>query len=310
MRASPAPKVAAFATLIESLRAEVDGAGPADALTTILERVGYVAWLGDETREDEARVDNVGELLSAARRFQDAAETPTVAAYLENVALVTELDRLDTSTDFVTLMTLHAAKGLEYPLVFLIGLEEQTFPHARAYEDDAEMEEERRLCYVGITRARQRLILTTAQMRSVFGSRLPRIASRFARSIPQDLLEVTAAPEREDFVHEDRGADESPWSTQMARRFRGRSWDEHDQRTEHDTDAPIAPARFSERAYKETLAEVVPAAPFEKGARVRHAQFGVGSVRAVEGSGATCKVVVTFPGIGEKKIIARFLAAD
>jgi DNA helicase-2/ATP-dependent DNA helicase PcrA len=176
--------VAALATLLEGLRQLVSAdASPAAILDAVLERTGYNAELRSEgSIESEGRLENLAELQTVA------AEYDTLDAFLESVALVSDADELEGDGTRVSLMTLHVAKGLEFPAVFLVGMEDGIFPHSRSLDDPAGIEEERRLFYVGITRARKYLYISHAWSRTVFCSTSPAIASRFMSEIPDELV--------------------------------------------------------------------------------------------------------------------------
>jgi len=201
-RCDDAPGIAArsakaineFAGLLDTLGALVDaGTGPAAVLEEVLAKTGYLAELSASADpEDEGRIENLHELIAVAREFEEGDNDGTVGEFLERVSLVADADSIpdgDESGGVVTLMTLHTAKGLEFPVVFLTGLEDGVFPHLRSLGDAAELEEERRLAYVGITRARQRLYLSRAQVRSSWGAPAYNPPSRFLEEIPAELLE-------------------------------------------------------------------------------------------------------------------------
>ncbi|MCL6499604.1 MAG: ATP-binding domain-containing protein, partial [Firmicutes bacterium] len=155
----------------------------------LIERTGYLEMLEAEgTIESESRAENVKELISVVQEFE-REERKTLEEFLAEVSLVSDIDELTESEDAVTLMTLHNAKGLEFPIVFIAGMEEGVFPHARSMTDMDELEEERRLCYVGITRARERLYLSYGQLRSLFGRTTANVPSRFLDELPEDVLE-------------------------------------------------------------------------------------------------------------------------
>ena len=177
------PKVRAFFQMMEGLRRLSLGLKPAELIDIVAETTGYKAYLLDGTEEGERRWENVEELKSVAAGLSD------LALFLEQVALVSDVDNLDQTAGAVTLMTLHAAKGLEFPVVFMVGLEEGIFPHSRSLLDSAEMEEERRLAYVGMTRARQRLYLTHARTRLLYGGLQANLRSRFIDEIPEELID-------------------------------------------------------------------------------------------------------------------------
>jgi DNA helicase-2/ATP-dependent DNA helicase PcrA len=191
-----APKVGRFFALLDELTADVSGAAPVNAIARVLDRTGYIAALEREGGpEAEARLENLRELLSAAEDFSRANaeiiddDRSELELFLDQVALVSDVDLYDRRDQNVSLMTAHSAKGLEYPIVFLVGMEEGIFPHAGALRDDGGLEEERRLCYVGMTRAMERLTLTCAAERFRFGSRSYGIPSRFLKEIPEDVVE-------------------------------------------------------------------------------------------------------------------------
>lgn len=217
--------IAAFIQMMESLRNEVDDLSLPELIDKVADATGYLKALEDEkTVEAESRIENIKELLSVAQEFivrhggaveeigagagdderdgQDggfdvmqehqngAPGREQLASFLEEVALVSDIDNFDDRVEGVTLMTLHSAKGLEFPIVFMVGMEEGIFPHSRALEDYGQMEEERRLCYVGMTRAEERLILTCSHQRLLFGQRIDSVPSRFIGEVPEDLLEI------------------------------------------------------------------------------------------------------------------------
>jgi DNA helicase-2/ATP-dependent DNA helicase PcrA len=198
-----APRVRAFLQLLGELEDAVRGASALDAIGAALERSGYLAALErDGSPEAETRVENLRELLSAADDFgresqglDDVDERSELERFLDQVALVSDLDQYDRRDDCVSMMTAHTAKGLEYPVVFVVGLEEGIFPHAGSLRDDSGVEEERRLCYVAMTRAMERLTLTSARERLRFGSRTYGVASRFLREIPPESLASPASSE-------------------------------------------------------------------------------------------------------------------
>ncbi len=205
-----------FAELIADLRKFAESAGIADLLVAIMERSGYVRELQSEDSHDaRARLENLSELVGVAREYEARDEEPSLAGFLANIALVSDLDALEEDASYVTLMTLHSAKGLEFSSVFLTGLEEGVFPHSRTLTEPAELEEERRLAYVGITRAIDRLFLTYAARRALFGNTYAYPKSRFLEEIPAvDVLESDSVPLprpaggrwREVAIHESAGA--------------------------------------------------------------------------------------------------------
>ncbi|MGQ4486673.1 DNA helicase PcrA [Streptomyces sp. SAS_281] len=289
MAARSANAVKRFNTLMEELRTVVEsGAGPAVVLEAVLERTGYLAELQASTDpQDETRIENLQELAAVALEFeQDRGEEEgagTLAEFLEKVALVADSDQIpDEDTDgsgVITLMTLHTAKGLEFPVVFLTGMEDGVFPHMRALGQVKELEEERRLAYVGITRARERLYLTRAAMRSAWGQPSYNPPSRFLEEIPDQHLDwrrkgPMAAP---------AGPTSGITSSLSASRARS------------------GPSGFATRRTSDK-----PTITLVAGDRVTHDQFGLGTVTAVEGVGDQAKATVDFGDDRPKKLLLRY----
>jgi DNA helicase-2/ATP-dependent DNA helicase PcrA len=291
-----------FAGLLTTLRKMADeGSGPALLAKTVLDQTGYAQVLREEdSAEADARLENLQEVLGSMVEFEQEAELPTLSAFLELVTLQTDGDRKP-DDDSITLMTVHAAKGLEFPIVMVAGLEEETFPHrGMAPEDDPEdLEEERRLAYVAFTRARQRLFLSHAHQRRVYGELRQRTPSRFFDEMPQQELERVGA----------RGGRRS--ASPQEQRFmgggsRGFARPQLAQRS--------APARVSsppgdshvDRFEASDMPDMDEGAQLRLGMRVRHSKFGVGQVRAVT-PGTPPRVTVTFPGWGEKTLVTSFL---
>ncbi|MET8126931.1 DNA helicase PcrA [Streptomyces sp. NPDC005065] len=298
MAARSANAVKRFNTLMEELRTIVEsGAGPAVVLEAVLERTGYLAELQASTDpQDETRIENLQELAAVALEFEqergepdagEGASAGTLAEFLEKVALVADSDQIpDEDTDgsgVITLMTLHTAKGLEFPVVFLTGMEDGVFPHMRALGQVKELEEERRLAYVGITRARERLYLTRAAMRSAWGQPSYNPPSRFLEEIPDQHLQwkrtgPMAAP-----------AGPTSGITSSLSSSRSRS----------------GPSGFATRrtSDKPTITLVI-------GDRVTHDQFGLGTVTAVEGIGDQAKATVDFGDERPKKLLLRYAPVE
>src|SRR5699024_1448060 len=187
--------LAAFGELINSLHQQQEFLTATDMVEAVLERTGYEQTLKNEKSiESESRLENLEEFKTVTKDFEKTSEEDkTLVTFLTDLALIADIDKVDEddpdNEEKVTLMTLHAAKGLEYPIVFLIGLEENVFPHSRSMMDNDEMEEERRLCYVGITRAEKQLYMTHAKMRTLYGKTNMNRISRFIKEIPEELIE-------------------------------------------------------------------------------------------------------------------------
>lgn len=277
LRLTPAARtrVTEFNALCTRLRATAD-AQVTPVLRAILKETDYLGRLEAEPAPDaDARIENINELLTASEDFDAHAEEPSLIAFLEQIALISDVDTYATAQERVTLMTLHNSKGLEFPVVFIIGVEEGLFPHERSLEHPESIEEERRLCYVGFTRARQQLYLLHAQQRHVFGRMQHNLPSRFLGEIPDHLVR--------------REAEASPAGL----------------------DEPTVDYSYSQAVSYPRSGAARPRVAdhpsgFRIGQRVAHAQFGAGVVRAVEGSGDRTKLTVRFDRVGIKKIVARF----
>ncbi|MEU1369316.1 DNA helicase PcrA [Streptomyces sp. NPDC005803] len=293
MAARSANAVKRFNTLMEELRTIVEsGAGPAVVLEAVLERTGYLAELQASTDpQDETRIENLQELAAVALEFeQERGEDEgagTLAEFLEKVALVADSDQIpDEDTDgsgVITLMTLHTAKGLEFPVVFLTGMEDGVFPHMRALGQVKELEEERRLAYVGITRARERLYLTRAAMRSAWGQPSYNPPSRFLEEIPDQHLEW----KRKGPMAAPAGPTSGITSSLSASRARS------------------GPSGFATRRTSDK-----PTITLVAGDRVTHDQFGLGTVTAVEGIGDQAKATVDFGDERPKKLLLRYAPVE
>ncbi|MFB7929036.1 DNA helicase PcrA [Streptomyces sp. NPDC056039] len=294
MAARSTNAVKRFNTLMEDLRTVVEsGAGPATVLEAILERTGYLAELQASTDpQDETRIENLQELAAVAMEFEQERgedEQGTLADFLEKVALVADSDQIPDEEDgdgVITLMTLHTAKGLEFPVVFLTGMEDGVFPHMRALGQTKELEEERRLAYVGITRARERLYLTRSTLRSAWGQPSYNPPSRFLEEIPPTHLEWkrtgATAP-----------ASSGPVSAVASSLSSSRS------RSSASGASGFATRRTAEK----------PVVSLAVGDRVTHDQFGLGTVVAVKGTGANAEATIDF-GDKPKRLLLRYAPVE
>ena len=267
-------KLEEFGILIFTLVAEMEDKTVLDILESILDRTGYLAQLEESTDpQDQARAENIGELLSVAKDFQDTNPTGTVEDFLEQVALVNDVDSFDQEESKVTLMTLHAAKGLEFPIVFLGGLEEGLFPHSRTLMNPEEIEEERRLAYVGITRAEKELYISNATTRTVFGRTSSYLPSRFIDEIPEELVDGLRAKRK---VPDDIK----------------RHVPQHMSVTSRPVTKPIV--------RNEVIAD------WKVGDTAIHSKWGNGKVINVAGEGAGMKLTIEFPTQGVRVVMAKF----
>ncbi len=280
-----AAKIRPFTDMIHAMRIRRGALTLTELVEELLERTGYVEALEEEdTDEARARIENIDELISKVKAYEDSCsqegERPTLSGFLEEVALVADIDSLDEEADYVVLMTLHSAKGLEFPNVYLAGMEDGLFPSYMSItsDDPSDIEEERRLCYVGITRAMRRLTLTSARMRMVRGENHFNKVSRFVKEISPELTENGGIP-----FPKDKEMPKSSIFTQ-------------------------AKAAFHTKAYETKKFPVAKAAAldYQVGDTVRHMKFGVGIVTAIQEGGRDYEVTVDFEKAGTKKMFASF----
>jgi ATP-dependent DNA helicase UvrD/PcrA len=278
---------------------------------------GYERALKDEnTEEAEGRLLNLEELVNAAAESEQRGET--LRDFLDHAALVSDTDEYKAEAQ-VTLMTMHAAKGLEFPLVFIAGLEEGLFPHSRANESQDDLEEERRLCYVAITRAEKYLYLSHAMKRRVYGAEMPSEPSRFLMEFPLELIEdqskggswLRYAGKAPDF----EGRESSPSPARAARResnYKGRTYNSADGVKEFFArqGKTIDAADFETRAGSDNEGGSTGPAGLKVGTRVRHAKYGVGLIVKREGEDENAKLTINFPGYGHKKMIEKYAALE
>jgi len=304
--------------------AVIPAVGAAELLKFLIDRTGYIKQLEDEdSPESQSRIDNLRELVNAALDAKDRGET--LDQFLDHAALVADADQYD-ERSAITLMTLHAAKGLEFPLVFLCGLEEGLFPHSRTLLAPDDIEEERRLCYVGMTRAMDTLVLTRARYRRRWGTDMPEasVPSRFLEEVPAALLEDISGP---------RSQTASSRSTRNAARYESEpphySYEDEDQSADSSEPASdsgkkkssfTGPAHnsigniaefFASRGKKFSVPKMTEPEPlartsFKPGQHVRHPKYGEGIVYRREGEGSDAKITVQFQGFGLKKLVEKY----
>ena len=319
-----AAKVEPFVLFIQAMRAKAEIKSVSELLRDIIETTGYVHELEAEgTDEAEARIENIDELISKACDYEDGEEHPTLSGFLEEVALVADIDSLDENSDYVVLMTLHSAKGLEFPNVYLAGMEDGLFPSYMSITSDnasAEIEEERRLAYVGITRAMKNLTITSARVRMVRGQTQYAAVSRFVKEIPPELLSGE--------IYEPRSYDEPVQeSTFQKARKAFRSVPSYGSSSVGNGRGSSYGSEVGE-GYGSTFARKKPAEPvytkpenqrdfgsmsdgdnwltYGVGDRVRHIKFGDGEVTSIVSGGRDYEVTVDFDKVGTKKMFATF----
>lgn len=276
-----AVKIKPFVTFIQTLRSKQDYLSVQEILTSIINETGYVKELeAEDTDEARARIENIDELITKVVSYESDAEEPTLSGFLEEVALVADIDSLEEDSNHVVLMTLHSAKGLEFPNVYLAGMEDGIFPSYMTItsDDPLEIEEERRLCYVGITRAKQRLTLTSAKSRMIRGETQYNKVSRFIREIPRELVAVGGQVKDK--------VEEIPKPTNYAQ----------------------AKTAFKTKIFdpKQFQVKKADALDYGIGDQVKHIKFGVGTVEGIVEGGKDYEVTVNFEKAGIKKMFAAF----
>ena len=291
-----ASKITPFTDLIRLFRAELHELSIVRLINDIIEKTGYMDYLAenDSPEEVEERRANIDELISKAATYEDGEETPTLSGFLEEVALVADIDNMDDNNNVVSLMTLHSAKGLEFPIVYLAGMEDGLFPSYMCIDSDdpSELEEERRLCYVGITRAKQKLIMSAAKVRMVRGETHTNKVSRFISEIPAELMvNSTQGPAHKILTSDGTDKDHFHLPPRKAGESRFQSF-------QHDV-------------LKEDIFDKKPSAGnvglgYGIGDKVRHIKFGTGMVKEIKNGGRDYEVTVDFENGGTKKMFASF----
>lgn len=274
-----------FRDLIQNYTRMQEYLSVTELVEEVIDKSGYVDMLkAEKSIEAQSRLENIEEFMSVSKNFEEANEDKSLIAFLTDLALVADIDKLDEDgqqTDSVVLMTLHSAKGLEFPVVFLIGLEEGVFPHSRSLMEETEMEEERRLAYVGITRAEKQLYLTNAQMRTLFGRTNMNPPSRFVKEIPEDLLEGINPVSNRQSMSPTQSGSRSSYSQQQPTRK-----------------AVIRPA---------TIATGGEGIGWSVGDKAVHGKWGTGTVVSVKGEGDSKELDIAFPSpVGIKRLLAKF----
>ncbi len=310
LSAAPRKKLAAFGKMLTDLRAKSIDLSPSALLREVLDASGYNASLrAENSAEADSRIENLQELYGSLRDFEAeaeaAGEVPSLAGFLERVSLVNDIDNMENASR-VTLMTVHSAKGLEFNLVMLTGMEEEMFPY-RGFDgrNDDELEEERRLAYVAITRARKQLVMTHVQRRQLFGTTRMGVPSRFIGNLPHGSVvhRATGAPPP-------RYVDQPSSGGYAAKALHGSHPWSHPHAPRKTASPPVEPGeRFVDREFfDEGASDVAEAPSLRPGSPVFHERFGRGQVRAIA-SGNEPVVTAFFPGWGEKKVLVRFLTS-
>ena len=300
-----------FVEVIEDLRKQVNQIPISELIKLTLNKTGYVKALENEnTIEAESRIQNLEEFLTVAIEFEEQMAENTLAEFLESISLTSDIDNMEESEDTVTLMTLHSAKGLEFPVVFLVGMEEGIFPGYKSIEEIKELEEERRLFYVGITRAMQYLYLTCAKRRTIFGSTSYNQMSRFLKEIPKDLLDGYEEIDNEDnnsFKDSNYGWE---YGTNYAGKVKTYKFDNVERIPEVKEKVGAFQFRTAESFLnslnKKASGRQVDITKYKEGQRIYHKKFGEGTINKIEQEGEDYKLDIQFDKVGHKRLMAKF----
>jgi DNA helicase-2/ATP-dependent DNA helicase PcrA len=281
-------KISPFVHVMEELQTDARTIPVGQLTLTLLSRTGYLDRLREEGTDDAvSRAENVEELVNVIMEFEKGEEEASLGTFLDKVSLVSDIDLYEDKGNRVSLMTLHCAKGLEFPVVLIVGMEEGLLPHARRGEEIEDMEEERRLCYVGITRAREKLFLTRAERRTTFGVGRANLASRFLDELPMELIRVEGAREEKPSL------------------FARSGWDDLFPRAGKKMDEELPDVQAPPEVFPPSTERVLTPEgfyPLKIGMRVRHPKFGDGRVKAVEGMDEEQKATVLFQTVGTKRL--------
>ena len=298
-----------FISQIEELRAKKDDIKISDLIKETLNKTGYTKALEEEdTTEAESRLENLEEFLTVAVEFEEEIAENSLEEFLEGITLSSDIDGTDDQEDSVTLMTLHSAKGLEFPVVFLVGMEEGIFPGYKSIGEPKELEEERRLAYVGITRAKQYLFISCARQRTIFGSTSCNQVSRFVKEIPKELFEGY-----------DESFEDAPKKTYEDYQYEWKYGSSHVTSYKSDDVASVKPKTqfafrtaesFLNNLNKKATSDSVDISIYRAGQRVYHKKFGEGKINYVEAEGDDAKVDITFDKIGHKRLMAKYAGLE
>lgn len=307
-----------FVNAIEELRVKKEDIKISDLIKEILKKSGYTQALENEnTIEAENRIENLDEFLTVAIEFEDESADNKLSDFLEGITLSSDIDNMEEAEETVTLMTLHSAKGLEFPVVFLVGMEEGIFPGYKSIGEPKELEEERRLCYVGITRAKEHLFLTCSKQRTIFGSTSCNQVSRFLREIPSDLLDGYDDALGEKQENNSNIFGDSKYSWTYGSKDNGNIKTYKIDKNEPKVAAASSSTNsngfmfrtaesFLNNLTKKSAGANVDLSKYKEGVRIYHKKFGEGVISNVEPEGDDLKVDIQFDKVGHKRLMAKF----
>ncbi len=301
-----------FISQIEELKSKKESLPISELIKEVLKVTGYSKALKDEnTAEAETRLENLDEFLTVAIEFEEEFADNTLSEFLEGITLSSDIDNTDDTEDSVTLMTLHSAKGLEFPVVFLVGMEEGIFPGYKSIGEESELEEERRLCYVGITRAKQHLFLTCSRQRTIFGSTSCNQVSRFLKEIPKELLDGY----EETFESSNQKAyDDYQYTWKYGNsneepKVKSYTSNEYNT-TRRKPEFAFRSAESFLNGLKQKTSDDIDVSVYKAGQKVYHKKFGEGNINYVEAEGDDLKVDITFEKVGHKRLMAKYAGLE
>jgi DNA helicase-2/ATP-dependent DNA helicase PcrA len=305
-------KIGEFVDLLEKLRDEAGTLSLSQLTLDLLTKTGYLSRLKEEgTDEASSKIENIDELINVMMEFEQRSEVEEVSleSFLDKVSLVTDVDLYEDKGNRVSLMTLHCAKGLEFPFVFIVGMEEGLLPHYRRGDEIEDLEEERRLCYVGITRAKEKVFLSRAEKRSTFGVGRANLPSRFLEELPSELIQSEEKQGKMEtlFSQEVSRADQfTDWSAcPILGRDRGRPG-----RNDHfqlpGKGMEVRKQEYDSPEARETVLSPEEFFPLRVGMKVRHPKFGEGKVRSIEGMNEDQKATIIFQTAGPRRMKVRY----
>lgn len=309
-----------FINIIEELKCKKDDMKLSDLIKDTLNQTGYTRALElENTVEAETRIQNLDEFLTVAIEFEDESADPRLSEFLEGITLSSDLDNMEEAEEAVTLMTLHSAKGLEFPVVFLVGMEEGIFPGYKSIGEPKELEEERRLCYVGITRAKENLFLTCSRQRTIFGSTSCNSVSRFVKEIPANMLDGYEQIEERTNTYNPN--EDREWTYGNSRRSSYGSLYESPVSTYRDIERQGSKQTsttfqyrsadsFLQSLNKKQTTSNVDLSKYKSGVKVYHKKFGEGIINSVEAEGEDLKVDINFDKAGHKRLMAKFAGLE
>ena len=307
-----------FVNAIEELRSKKDNLKISDLIKETLEKTGYVKALENEkTVEAETRLENLEEFLTVAIEFEDEYAENSLSEFLEGITLSSDIDGMEDEEDSVTLMTLHSAKGLEFPVVFLVGMEEGIFPGYKSIGEPKELEEERRLCYVGITRAKENLFFTCSKQRTIFGSTSCNSVSRFLKEIPETMLDGYEQIQERNNRYDDEPSYEWEYGRSSLRKNSYENYYNNPVSTYKNIDTTSPKTTYQFRSADSFLNSInkkkdenIDLSSYKAGVKVYHKKFGEGIINYVEEEGEDLKVDIQFEKVGHKRLMAKFAGLE